>query len=269
MDVGVIGSAGVVGGAIARAFAENGRVWEYDKKSNSSDTWQDFVEKTDMVFVAVPTPTIEGEQDLAALHDVLTNLVAHAYNGVVCIKCTMVPGTTVKLRERFDLRLVHNPEFLTAARPYEDFINQKAVILGGDIIDCAIVEMHYRRLLPSVNVYSYQNPTVTEMAKYYHNCFLATKVTLANEFYDLSQRLQVSYDEVRSATLTQGGLGDGHTRVPGPDGKTGYGLGCFPKDMLALIGFCASFDVPCEVLSAAHQGNSRRRKFDKACREVS
>lgn len=270
MGIGVIGSAGVVGGAIARAFATiPGRVWEYDKKEPAGDSWSGLVQGTDMVFVAVPSPTVEGEQDLSALHDVLTRLDRDAYNGVVCIKCTVLPGTTVALSERFPkLRLVHNPEFLTAAHPYEDFMKQKAVILGGAILDCAVVEMHYRRLLPDVPVISYDTPTITELAKYYHNCFLAIKVTVANEFYDICQHMQVSYDAVRSATLTQGGLGEGHSRVPGPDGKTGYGLGCFPKDMLALIGFCGAQGIQSEVLNAAHQGNTRRRKFDKACREI-
>lgn len=271
MDVGVIGSAGVVGGAIARAFSTiKGRVWEYDKVSPNSDSWCSIVQNTDVAFVAVPTPTVEGEQDLSALCDVLSKLDRDSYNGVICIKCTVLPGTTVALSERFEkLRLTHNPEFLTAARPYEDFMNQKAILLGGTILDCAVVEMHYRRLFPKVPIFCYDVPTVTELAKYYHNCFLATKVTVANEFYDLCQHLQISYDAVRAATLTQGGLGEGHSRVPGPDGKTGYGLGCFPKDMLALISFCKAHGIPNEVLSAAHQGNTRRRKFDKACREMS
>ena len=30
-------------------------------------------------------------------------------------------------------------------------------------------------------------------------------------------------------------IGAGHTQVPGPDGKKGYGGTCFPKDMNSLL----------------------------------
>jgi nucleotide sugar dehydrogenase len=243
-------------------------VEEYDKKNESDESWRNVL-KTEMIFVAVPTPTIDGEQNISALHEVLSKLARDAYKGVICIKCTILPGTTLRLAERFNLRLVHNPEFLTAAKPFEDFMTQKAILLGGHLKDCAVVGDFYHRLLPSTPVLSYGDPTITEVAKYYHNCFLAVKVTLANEFFDICQFLGIHYWEVREATLTQGGVGSGHSKVPGPDGKTGYGLGCFPKDMLALIAFCKSTGILTEVLPAAHEGNSRRRKFDESCQEVS
>ena len=46
-----------------------------------------------------------------------------------------------------------------------------------------------------------------------------------------------------------------HTRVPGPDGKLGFGGKCFPKDLLALLHVAELLNVPARVLLGAWQTN--------------
>jgi UDP-glucose 6-dehydrogenase len=77
-----------------------------------------------------------------------------------------------------------------------------------------------------------------EMVKYVANCFLATKISFANEIYQVCQKLNVNYDKViESATLDERlGSKYGWT-VPGPieyNGKAvfGYGLSCVPGSTL-------------------------------------
>ena len=74
-----------------------------------------------------------------------------------------------------------------------------------------------------------------EMIKYFTNCFLATKVSFANEIYDICQKLELDYDKVVEYSLGDKRIGNSHLNVPGPDGDFGFGGHCFPKDLSAII----------------------------------
>ncbi len=268
MIIGCIG-VGVVGSATAQAFETSGmQVHRYDiVKYNTQEHWDNILE-TDIVFVCVPTLTINDVQDPTPIENVSTKLAASGYKGVVCVKCTVLPGTCRDLSARHGLKIVHNPEFLTAAKPFEDFMNQKAVIMAGDAEHMAIAEQAYAHLLPNVPVVKHEQFEVTEIAKYMRNCYLAIKVTYANEISELCQSVGVPYEAVRDMMLSQGKIEHGHWNVPGPDGKTGYGLGCLPKDTRALATYLKEHDLRGDILNAAIIGNTFRREFDNRCREV-
>ena len=47
------------------------------------------------------------------------------------MKSTILPNTTKKLADKYSfLKLIHNPEFLSANTAFEDFHTQKHVVLG-------------------------------------------------------------------------------------------------------------------------------------------
>ena len=73
------------------------------------------------------------------------------------------------------------------------------------------------------------------MIKYFTNSFLATKVSFANEMYDLCLKLNLDYDKVVEYSVLDKRIGNSHLNVPGPDGDLGFGGHCFPKDLSALI----------------------------------
>lgn len=271
MSIGVIG-LGVVGRAVYKAFKDNTQldVCGYDKvgEFSSQECFANTM-KAEVVFVCVPTPTINGSQDLTALKEVITELRLINYKGVVCIKCTVLPGTCQELQELSGLNIVHNPEFLTAAKPYKDFMNQKSILLSGKQDDVTrLVGVYVALFGHKIEFLASEDYRTTELAKYYSNCFLAAKVTFANEMYDICEKLGADYEAVRQMAVSQGLIGVNHTRVPGPDGKFGYGLGCLPKETLALQAFCKELNLKQEVLNAAIEGNTRRRTFDSHCREV-
>ena len=73
------------------------------------------------------------------------------------------------------------------------------------------------------------------MVKYMTNTFLATKVSFANEMFEICERLGIDYDKVTEYATYDERLGKSHWAVPGPDGHYGFGGSCFPKDINALI----------------------------------
>jgi UDPglucose 6-dehydrogenase len=262
MKAGIIGT-GVIGGALLEAFKQREIEVSTHDKFKKLEAWEhDFeaVLKSDLCFICVPTPTVDGEQDLSALIDVLTTLAAECYSGVVVNRCTVLPGTTEKLMGRFGLKIVHNPEFLTAARPLQDLLSQRVVHLGSS--DQEALKMTYEFWSDEfyvTHVQSHDLATTTEMIKYMHNLFLATKVSFCNDMYEVCERLGVSYERVREGAAWVGQIGSGHTTVPGPDGELGYGGMCFPKDMAAFEKFAKRQGLKLETISGAISGNKRRR----------
>jgi UDPglucose 6-dehydrogenase len=269
MIIGVIG-LGVVGAAVYRAIGNCFGVVGYDKyKEPYTDLSK--VLKADVIFVCAPTPTVDGIQDLSAIDDVITTLADYNYEGVICVKSTILPKTLDMYSKEYpELKLAHNPEFLTAAKAYEDFMAQEAVIISSNNPYCLdVLQQVYNEALPRARVYLYNDFMITELAKYMRNVYLAVKVTFANEVYDLCQKLGITYDSVKEAMLSQGGIEPGHWQVPGPDGKLGYGGACFPKDTQALYDLMTEYsDINAEICKAVVEGNSKRRKFDNKCQEI-
>lgn len=248
--IGVIG-CGVVGAAVATGFKQRGlRVHMYDKYKTQYDELPQLF-NSEAIFVCVPTPTVDGRQDITALEDVFELLLNNRYLGIVVVKSTVLPGTTEMLAKKYMLRrVVHNPEFLTAAKPLEDFMNQPAIIIGGpQDVAAEIGDIYFEAKFHSIRLCS--SARVTEMAKYMHNLFLSIKVSFSNEMYDVCKHLNIDYNHVRYAALAMEGIGHGHTAVPGPDGKRGFGGMCFPKDTGAFLSWCTEQKLNASTLQGA------------------
>lgn len=267
MKIGILG-VGFVGGTHLRAF----QLSKMDVKTHDIRHENSRLENLldcDLVFVGLPSPTVCGKQNLAVIHQSMADLCQLDFKGVLCIKSTVMPGTTSALREKYALKVVHSPEFLRERCALDDFLFQSTILVGGPKTDTDLVvdayQLHRKRLkLPTLKVSAHEDPCVTEMAKYMHNSFLATKVAWANQFADVCEKLEVPYETVVEATKTQGGLGVGHLAVPGPDGRRGFSGTCFPKDTLSMITSYPSMTI----LSAAHAYNETLRPHDEFCQPI-
>ncbi len=251
--IGVIG-CGVVGGAVANGFAQRGlKVRTFDKFKPEHDDLDAMMLTAEAVFICVPTPTLaNGDQDISALEEVFAVLRGRSYAGYIVVKSTVLPGTTARLAKQFKFtKVAHNPEFLTAARPLEDFNDQPAVLIGSADADTATAIGGMYADLGFGNVMCLESPTETELAKYMHNLHLSIKVSFCNEMYEACESLGVKYNSVRYATIMMGGIGHGHTAVPGPDGKRGFGGMCFPKDTSAFAKWANQNAICALTLSGA------------------
>lgn len=264
--IGIIG-VGVVGSAVKRAFEPIAEVIAYDKAKPELGDFDQVVD-ANVIFVCVPTFTNKmWDQDLGPLEEVCGLLNNANYKGVVISKCTTLPGVTKKLAEKYKLRMVHSPEFLTAAKSYEDFINQKAILLGGDEKDIEDVVPVFKLLNEETPIVKFASAETSEMAKYVHNLFLATKVSFFNDIYDACRILNLPYDHVMQGVHAIGQVGKGHTKVPGPDGHFGYGGACFSKDAYAFLKFSEMSGIHLPVLGGAVWANKERHPDEKKFRK--
>ena len=247
MIIGIVGQ-GYVGTAIKSGFEKHYELETYDKfnTSKSSVNLQDLVSRCSIIFICVPTPmNKDGSCHTGIVESVVSeiNEVTMGWNEVyskdnkpiVVIKSTVPPGTTDRLHKKYkNLDVIFNPEFLTEANFLEDFKNQSRIILGGTRKGTNILRQVYSKVFPNATIVKTGSKTA-EKVKYFVYCFLATKVSFANEMKIVCDKIGIDYDKVVEYATYDERLGKSHWAVPGPDGDLGFGGHCLPKDTQALV----------------------------------
>jgi UDPglucose 6-dehydrogenase len=93
------------------------------------------------------------------------------------------------------------------------------------------------------------------MVKYARNCYLAVKVSYFNEIHSWCKKLNINYQDVRRMMFSDPRINASHTRVPGHDGKFGYGGTCLPKDIMALERMAKDIGLKVPMISASLERN--------------
>ena len=108
-QIGIIGSHGMVGGALRRYFEKKKdydvQLYCYDKKGVGS---MDDIQKADYVYIALPTPYVMGKGcDTTLVREAIRDLKD---SKVIVIKSTITPGTTQLLQNEFQQhKILFNP----------------------------------------------------------------------------------------------------------------------------------------------------------------
>ena len=230
MNIGIIGK-GFVGTAISEGFKTQGHTTIcHDVRL---ETKIEDVIDTPIVYISVPTPSASnGDCDISIVGSVLQELSDLNYNGVVCVKSTVKPGSIDGWKEQFDsLNISFVPEFLREKCAVEDFIyNNQVLVIGTEDDEAEKLIRECHGVLPVHTVR--MKPIEAELVKYFSNSYKAMRVTFANAFYRLSEALGANYDVVKDTFLFHG-IGDGHyLRVNKEFG--GFGGTCLPKDTRGL-----------------------------------
>ena len=100
------------------------------------------------------------------------------------------------------------------------------------------------------------------LIKYSINTFLALKVTFFNQLHDVFSESHplMNWEDFVDIIATDQRIGHSHMKVPGIDGKFGYGGPCFPKDCNALIAYSEDIGKPFELLKKSSEINNKIRK---------
>jgi UDPglucose 6-dehydrogenase len=81
------------------------------------------------------------------------------------------------------------------------------------------------------------SPVEASLFKYAVNTYLATKVTFFNQLKQICDDYGANFNMLARALPIDHRIGHSHMKIPGPDGKAGFGGSCFPKDLNAFIKF--------------------------------
>lgn len=266
MRLAIVGH-GFVGKAVDYGFS-NQKVekWIIDPNYKNADdikllsNW-----RADLIFVCVPTPMgDDGNIDSSILDDVMKKLSKCSKETLIVIKSTVTPSVISDYR--YKANVVYNPEFLTEKSACEQFVNPEFHIFGGDIYNTNKLEEFYHKYSLCTPCQSFHmNLEEASLVKYSINSFLATKVTFFNQLYDLCETNgSVNFNTIIKAVGADQRIAPSHTKVPGFDGKQGYGGACFPKDTLAFAKYSNELTL---LAKAIEINNNYRSQYDRDERE--
>jgi len=258
MRIGIVGH-GFVGKAVEYGFAHPEVSFEIIDPKYGTNVRD--MQYCDIIFVCVPTPMMDdGSIDSSILEDVM-NALPHKTDLIV-IKSTITPDLARKFGQ---YGVVYNPEFLKEKSAAEDFINHEFHVFGGAADDVDAIEQVYNTysLCKPCPVFK-MSPVEASYVKYAVNSFLAMKVTFFNQLYDAVVSDGANFPTVVNVVGSDHRIGHSHTRVPGFDGKRGFGGSCFPKDTSALIGYTNSMSL---IKSVIDINNGYRSEYDTDDRE--
>jgi UDPglucose 6-dehydrogenase len=199
---------------------------------------QEGVEKSDVIFIAVPTPPQpDGSVDLSFMESV-SREVAQAMTSykIVVDKSTVPVKTGDKVAEtikryckaRVEFDVVSNPEFLREGFAVGDFMKPDRVVIG----------VRSARPVQAMNeIYAPFNAPIivtdinsAELIKHAANSFLALKISYINAVSAICEASGANVQEVANGMGMDARIGRRFL-----DAGIGFGGSCFPKDLSAFI----------------------------------
>lgn len=243
--VGIVGH-GFVGQAVEYAFSHPLVEFQLFDPKYSTDV-EDLKEMpADDVphcfFISAPTPSNDDGSVNSSIVETAVIKCLNYTEATVVVKSTITPDVIDRMYAAMDNeqrdRFCYNPEFLTEKNAKADFVTAKFHVMGGT--PQAVMEVvDIYEIFGACESNDYHRMTAYEASfvKYTINSFLSTKITFFNQLYDLVNLYGCNFNTVVRAAGKDDRVGMGHTRVPGFDGKRGFGGACLPKDTAALLHF--------------------------------
>ena len=261
--VSIIGY-GCVGKAIKDSLhIKNIQVLYYDKYKESN-SFEECL-KSNIMFICVPTnfDNVTKEYNKKNLYESIEYLSKNNYQGIVVNKSTVEPLTINNLSCKYsNIKLVNNPEFLSSDTAFEDFHNQKHIILGKTKNikeeDFNKINNFYKTNYQDAEI-SICSDTESEYIKIFCNTFYAVKIQFFNELYLSCNQNNCNYDLIKNTMIKNGWINKMHTDVPGKDGKISYGGMCFPKDTNALLNFLKNQNTPYKLIESCIEERNQLR----------
>ena len=243
------------------------------------------ISSADVVFITVGTPSNpDGSANLSYLYSAVDSIVAQLNSKhitkdlTIVIKSTVPIGVNSAIESRikndvFHSSLIHfcsNPEFLREGTAILDTFYPDRIILGSNdehsfstlktlYYDLINHSFNHPDSLPSVKYdptpvpVLCTDPLSSEMIKYASNCFLALKISYANEISNLARALGANMKDISK------GMGFDHRIAPYfLNHGLGWGGSCFPKDSLALLSIAKEYDLSLPITQASVDVNNSR-----------
>lgn len=230
-----------------------------------SDNISETIDSSEMIFMAVNTPTkTEGEgagmaADLSFIESCARDIAKFSKSDKIVIEKSTVPiRTAEKIKEVLQenskgihFEILSNPEFLAEGTAIDDMLNPSRVLIGGEKstrgkkavkelvkIYCSWVD---KEKILTTNVWS------SELAKLASNAMLAQRISSINSLSALCEKTGAKIDELSKAIGMDPRIGSQFLKS-----SVGFGGSCFQKDILNLVYLCKYYGLE-EVADYWHQ----------------
>ena len=223
------------------------------------------IEKSEMIFMAVNTPTkTEGEgagmaADLRYIEACARDIAKYSKSDKIVIeKSTLPVRTAEKIKEILEensngihFEILSNPEFLAEGTAIQDLFKSDRVLIGGDETESgqkavqALVDI-YSNWIPKEKILT-TNVWSSELAKLASNAMLAQRISSINSLSALCEKTGAKIDELSRAIGMDHRIGPHFLKA-----SVGFGGSCFQKDILNLVYLCRHYGLD-EVAEYWHQ----------------
>jgi UDPglucose 6-dehydrogenase len=237
------------------------------------------IEKAEMIFIAVNTPTkTYGEGKGMAADLKYVELCARQIARVAKTDKIIVEKSTLPVRTAETIQIIldstgngvkfdvlSNPEFLAEGTAVADLFNSDRVLIGGreteegqkainQLVDIYANWIPKERIIKT-NVWS------SELSKLVANAFLAQRVSSINSISELCEVTEANIEEISKAIGADSRIGSKFLNA-----SVGFGGSCFQKDILNLVYISKSLGLN-EVAEYWEQvvemNNHQRARFAK------
>ncbi len=234
-----------------------------EKRLRFTTDYSDAVRSSDIVFLAVDTPSREdGSADLSRI-TAAAESVARCAEGrkLVVVKSTVPVGTTRSLGEKMraagapDISVAFNPEFLKEGSAVGDFQRPDRIVIGTD--EDRVFEVLRKLYDPFVRTGApilRMGIESAELTKYASNAFLATRISFMNEIARLCEKVGADVEAVRRGMACDSRIGSKFLFA-----GIGFGGSCFPKDLRALAASGRSAGIRMRIAEAALAVNEEQK----------
>ena len=224
------------------------------------------IEESDMIFMAVNTPTkTQGEgagmaADLSYVEACTKNIARVSQTDKIVVeKSTLPVRTAEKIKEilseygqaNVHFEILSNPEFLAEGTAIEDLFKSDRVLIGGDETDSgekAVQELVniYAQWVPKEKILT-TNVWSSELSKLASNAMLAQRISSINSLSALCEKTGADIRELSNAIGMDHRIGSKFLKA-----SVGFGGSCFQKDILNLVYLCKYYGLE-EVAEYWHQ----------------
>src|SRR5512135_89199 len=230
------------------------------------------VEKSEVVFIAVPTPPQQdGSVDLSFIEKVAREIAAAMTSYKIVVDKSTVPvqtgdkvAETIKryCKARVDFDVVSNPEFLREGFAVEDLMRPDRIVVGV---------RSQRPVAAMKEIYAPFNAPVivtdinsAELIKHASNSFLALKISYINAISVLCEATGANVQEVASGMGMDERIGRRFLQA-----SLGFGGSCFPKDLSAFIKIAEQVGYDFRLLKEVQKINdAQMARFIKKIQET-
>lgn len=254
----VIAGFGPVGQAVENVLKNHRGIDLYmDDPAKGLNFPEEMTDTVDGVIVCVATPM----NDAGFCERKNVEAVFEKYGYVKYLIKSAVTPDILETNDHLDITV--SPEFLVASSnpnrsSTKEFLEQTFAIYGGG----SMRYWHelFKPVLPHLKDVKFCSRDQAAFAKYVENTFLAMKVTFWNQMYEIYTAMGYEdFDVMVDAIGVDPRIGTGHSQVPGPDGKFGFGGHCLPKDVNALMNMGSFNGANVEFLESLLEVNERYR----------
>lgn len=214
------------------------------------------IEKADIVFISVNTPTktygygAGSASDLSFVESCARSIATASKRGKIVVEKSTMPVRTadviktILVATGMEFQVLSNPEFLAEGTAVGDLESPDRVLIGGDEDSEAgraaieTLASIYARWVPRERIIK-TNLWSSELSKLTANAFLAQRISSINAISALCEATGADVEQVAKAIGTDSRIGSRFLQS-----SVGYGGSCFQKDLLNLIYLCEHFNLP-------------------------